>query len=133
MLREEYERLGQEIFSSCLEVHRILGPGLLESVYESALKKELSLRKIQAANQVEVPLMYKGQYTGKSFYLDLLVEKEIIIELKAAEQLMPVHHSQLLSYLRLMDKRLGFLVNFNVPLIKDGFKRKVNKYDPEDQ
>jgi GxxExxY protein len=77
---------------------------------------------------VEIPLIYKGHRTGKSFYTDLLVEEEIIIEIKAVEQLLQVHHAQLISQLRLTDKRLGFLINFNVPVLRDGFRRKVNDY-----
>lgn len=128
MLTEQYEHLGKQIFHSSLEVHKELGPGLLESVYEYALQKELELCGISVAHQVEIPLIYKGHRTGKSFYTDLLVEQEIIIEIKAVEQLLQVHHAQLISQLRLTDKRLGFLINFNVPMLRDGFRRKVNNY-----
>lgn len=131
MLIQQYEQLGKHIFQSALEVHRELGPGLLESVYEYALLKELKLQDIDAAHQVEIPLIYKGHRTGKSFYMDLLVEQEVIIEIKAVEQLLQVHHAQLISQLRLADKRLGFLINFNVPLLRDGFRRKVNNYVQE--
>lgn len=123
-----YEYLANQIFIACLEVHKQLGPGLLESVYEFALVKELQLRDIFVQYQVKVPLMYKGHETGKDFYIDVLVENEIVIEAKAVDLLHPVHQAQLLSYLKLSDKRLGFLVNFNVVLLKDGFKRMVNNY-----
>lgn len=128
MVKEQYEFLANQIFTGSLEVHKQLGPGLLESVYEYALVKELQLRGIHVEYQVQMPLYYKGHDTGKMFYIDILVEKEIIIEVKAAETLLPVHQAQLLSYLKLADKRLGFLINFNVVLIKDGFKRLVNNY-----
>lgn len=131
MLIEQYEYFGRQILDSSLEVHKELGPGLLESVYEYALLKELQLRGIHAASQVEIPLIYKGHRTGKSFYMDLLVEQEIIIEIKAVEQLLQIHHAQLISQLRLTDKSLGFLINFNVPVLRDGFKRKVNNYRQE--
>ena len=128
MDKDRYEYLANQIFQAALEVHRTLGPGLLESVYEFSLVKELQLRSIFVQYQVKVPLYYKGHDTGKEFFIDLLVENEIVIEVKSADELHPVHQAQLLSYLKLADKRLGFLINFNVPLIKDGFKRMVNNY-----
>ena len=128
MEKERFEYLANQIFQASLEVHRVLGPGLLESVYEFALLKELQLRDIFVQYQVKVPLFYKGIDTGKDFFIDMLVENEIVIEAKSVEALHPVHEAQLLSYLKLTDKRLGFLINFNVVLIKDGFKRRVNNY-----
>ena len=128
MNKEQYEYLANQIFQSALEVHKYLGPGLLESVYEYALVKELQLRTIEVLYQVKVPLFYKGNDTGKEFFIDILVENEIVIEVKSVDALHPVHQAQLLSYLKLSDKRLGFLINFNVALIKDGFKRMVNNY-----
>ena len=129
MNKERFEWLANQIFQAALEVHRTLGPGLLESVYEFAMVKELQLRNIFVQYQVKVPLFYKGFDTGKEFFLDMLVENEIIIEVKSCEEGMrPVHQAQLLSYLKLADKRLGFLINFNVVLLKDGFKRMVNNY-----
>lgn len=129
MDKERFEYIATQIFQAALEVHKTLGPGLLESVYEFALLKELQLRSIGANYQVKVPLVYKGHDTGKDFFLDMLVEDEIIIEVKSCEDGMrPVHQAQLLSYLKLSDKRLGFLINFNVALLKDGFKRMVNNY-----
>jgi GxxExxY protein len=128
MNKEQYEFLAKEIFHSSLEVHKTFGPGLLESVYEFALMKELELRKIAALNQVKVPLIYKGHETGKDYIIDILVENEIIIEVKSVEIPHPVHITQILSYLKLYNKPLGFLINFNVPLLKDGFKRLVNNY-----
>ena len=128
MDKSHYEYLATQVFQAALEVHKILGPGLLESVYEYAFVKG-QLRNIAALYQVNVPLFYKGYDSKKEFFLDILVENEIIIEIKSCEEGMhPVHQAQLLSYLKLADKRLGFLINFNVTLIKDGFKRLVNNY-----
>ena len=128
MIKEEFEHLAYQIFHASLEVHRNLGPGLLESIYEYALLKEFQLRNLSVDYQVKVPLVYKGYAVQKDFYVDILLEKEIIIEVKAVEGLLPVHQAQLLSYLKLTDKRLGFLINFNVVLLKDGFKIIVNNY-----
>ena len=128
MNKEQFEYLANQIFQAALEVHKNLGPGLLESVYEYALVKELQLRNIGVLYQVKVPLYYKGFDTGKEFFIDILVENEIVIEVKSVDSLHPVHQAQLLSYLKLSDKKMGFLINFNVALIKDGFKRMVNNY-----
>ena len=128
MDKYRFEFLANQIFQAALEVHKILGPGLLESVYEIAMVKEFRLRDIFIEYQVKVPLFYKGHNTGKEFFLDILVENEIIIEIKASEALHPVYEAQLLSYLKLANKRLGFLINFNVPMIKYGVKRMVNNY-----
>jgi GxxExxY protein len=111
-----------------LEVHKELGPGLLESVYEYVLLVEFNIRNIFVQRQVLVPLFYKRLPTGKEFFIDMLIENEIIIELKAIEGILPVHEAQIFSYLKLADKRMGFLINFNVPLIKNGFRRFVNNY-----
>ena len=128
MNKEQFEYLANQIFNACLEVHKHLGPGLLESVYEYALVKEFEMRNIFFKRQVKVPLYYKGIDTGKEFFIDILIENEIILELKAIEGLLPVHEAQLISYLKPADKRLGFLINFNVPLLKSGFRRFVNNY-----
>ncbi len=128
MTREWYNKLSKEILDACFVVHKTLGPGLLESVYELCLMYEFNLRKIAAKNQVELPLIYIGKVLSKEFGTDILVEDEIIMELKSVEALLPVHEAQIISYLKLSDKRLGFLVNFNVPVIKNGFKRYVNNF-----
>ena len=125
---DKYNRLSKIILDSCIAVHKEMGPGLLESVYEICLMKELNLRGIQAKNQVSIPLFYKGFELSKEYKIDILVENEIIIEIKSSEALLPVHQAQLISYLKLANKKLGFLINFNVPLLKDGFKRFVNKF-----
>ncbi len=128
MNREWYNNLSKEILDACFAVHKEMGPGLLESVYELCLMHEFELRKICAMNQVELPLFYKGKELSKEFRMDVLVENEILLELKAIEAILPVHEAQIISYLKLSDKRLGFLINFNVSLIKDGFRRFVNGF-----
>lgn len=128
MEREEYEKIGKEIVDCCLSVHREMGPGLLESIYEMSLMKEFELRGINAASQVAVPLVYKGFELSKEFRIDILVENEIVLELKATETVSPTHVAQIISYLKLTDKRLGYLINFNVPLMKNGVQRFVNNY-----
>jgi len=126
MLKSEYERLSHEILDSSLSVHKEMGPGLLESVYQYCLVHELRSRNVFVQEQVSVPLFYKNQILDKDFRLDLLVAEEIIVEIKAVECLLPVHEAQIISYLKLAEKRLGFLINFNVPLLKSGFRRFVN-------
>jgi GxxExxY protein len=127
MEREEFEELAKEIVDSCVAVRKEMGPGLLESVY-MCLMKEFELRSIRAKNQVVIPLVYKGFELSKEFKIDILVENEIVLELKSAETMNAVYVAQTISYLKLMDKRLGFLINFNVPLMKQGFQRFVNNY-----
>lgn len=128
MTTEQLNKLSGEILDACITVHKEIGPGLLESVYEYALMKELELRNIRASNRVCLELFYKGLATGKCYEIDLLIEGEIIIELKAVEIMHPVFEAQIISYLKLSNKKLGFLVNFNVPLLKNGFKRFVNGF-----
>lgn len=128
MTREELNRYSGTILDSSLTVHKEMGPGLLESVYELCLLKELELRKVKVEHQVPIPLIYKGFELSKEFRVDILVEKEIVLEIKSVEEILPVHEAQIISYLKLTKKRLGFLVNFNVPLIKNGFKRFVNNF-----
>ena len=125
---DRYEELAKQVFLASLEVHKIMGPGLLESVYEICLLKELQLRNISAESKVGIPLQFKGFDLSKEYKIDILVEKELIIELKSVDTILPVHQAQLISYLKLADKRMGFLINFNVPVIKNGFKRFVNNY-----
>jgi GxxExxY protein len=105
-----------------------MGPGLLESIYELCLMKELDLRKIKAEHQVPIPLVYKGFQLSKDFKIDVLVENDIILEIKSSEAKHPVHEAQIISYLKLANKKLGFLIYFNVPLLKDGFHRFVNNF-----
>lgn len=105
-----------------------MGPGLLEAVYHHCMLAEFRLRGLKVDTMVPVPLFYDGKPLDKEYIIDLLVDEEIILELKSVEGLLPVHEAQLISYLRLADKRLGFLINFNVPLLKNGFRRFVNKF-----
>lgn len=128
MNKEQYNNLSKEILDAAIRVHKEMGPGLLESVYELCLTKELNLRNIKTEQQVFLPLHYRGHELNKDFRIDLFVENEIIIEVKAVEVLLPVHEAQIISYLKLADKRLGFLINFNVPLLKNGFRRFVNNF-----
>lgn len=128
MNKEKYNELSKEILDACITVHKEMGPGLLESVYEMCLMKELELRNIHAENQVLSPLDYKGYELSKEFRIDILVEKKFVIEIKSAECMIPVYEAQIISYLKLSNKKLGFLVNFNVPLLKDGFRRFVNNF-----
>ena len=126
MKREELNKLSGIILDSAIEVHRNLGPGLLESVYESCLCKEFDLRKISYQRQVSIPVKYKGEQLDADYRIDILVENEIIIELKSVDIMHPVFKAQLLTYLKLANKNLGLLINFNVPRLVDGFKRMVN-------
>jgi len=128
MNKEEYNKLSRQILEASLSVHKEMGPGMLEAVYESCLLQELTMRNIKVKSQVFLPLFYKGVELKKDFRIDILVESEIIIELKAVDVILPVHEAQIISYLKLADKKLGFLINFNVPLIKDGFRRFINGY-----
>ena len=125
MNHEELNRISGLTLDCSIEVHKKLGPGLLESVYEICLYKELHSKGIFVERQVQVPVVYKGEPLDAEFKIDLLVEKEVIVELKAVEIILPVHEAQLLTYMKLADKRLGLLINFNVLRLIDGFRRKV--------
>lgn len=128
MLKERFNQLSSEILDASITVHKEMGPGLLESVYEISLMKEFDLRGIKAENQVCIPLFYKGYELDKEFRIDILIENDIVIEIKSSEILHPVYEAQIISYLKLANKKLGFLINFNVPLLKNGFKRFVNNF-----
>jgi GxxExxY protein len=125
---EHMEWLATQIVDAAIKVHRALGPGLLESVYKKALKRELELRGISVREEVPVYLNYEDVDVGKGFEIDLLVEDEIIIETKAKDSLVPVDMAQMITHLKLYDRHLGFLINFNVTLLKFGLKRIVYKY-----
>jgi GxxExxY protein len=127
----DYNKLTQKIIAAAIEVHKELGPGLLESVYEYCLVEELTNMGLNVKNQVKLPIVYKGKILKKDFYIDLLIEDKIVIELKAVEVILPVHEVQLVTYLKLADKRLGLLINFNIPLLKEGIRRRVNKFIEE--
>jgi GxxExxY protein len=126
--RETLNHLSAVILDSSITVHKAMGPGLLEAVYHHCLVAELRSREISVGLSVPVPLCYKGIDLEKDYIIDVLVENAIILELKSVDGLLPVHEAQIISYLKLADKRLGFLINFNVPVLKDGFRRFVNKF-----
>ncbi len=128
MTQEELNDLSKTILDASISVHKEMGPGLLEGVYQQCLVKELVIRNVKVNTMVPVPLHYKGQLLNKDYIIDILVADEIILELKAVEGILPVHEAQIISYLKLANKRLGFLINFNVPLLKNGFKRFVNNF-----
>ncbi|MDA3872057.1 MAG: GxxExxY protein [Candidatus Marinimicrobia bacterium] len=128
MNREEYNKISKQLLDSAITVHKEMGPGLVESVYEHCLIKELRLRNFNVQNQVIVPLYYKKYKLDKNYIIDVLLEKKIVIEIKAVETILPVHEAPIISYLKLTNKKLGFLINFNVPLLKNGFKRFVNNF-----
>ena len=119
-------RIGSAIVDASIEVHRLLGPGLLESVYESALAHELELHGLSVATQVPIDVGYKGIRFEQGFRADLIVEKLVVVELKSVEQVSAAHRKQLQTYLRLADLKLGFLLNFGAPLMKEGIIRAVN-------
>lgn len=121
----EVERVAKVIVDAAFQVHKELGPGLLESVYETCLAYDLGQRGIKVESEVVLPIIYKEVHLDAGLRLDMLVEKLVIVELKAAEATIPLFDAQLLTYLKLTQKRLGLLINFNVPLIKDGIKRIV--------
>ena len=121
----QYNELSHEIIGAAIEVHKELGPGLLESAYEFCLMKELSNRGIRAKSEIDLPLYYKGEPTGKTYRVDMLVEDKILLELKSVETLHPVNEIQLVTYLKLTGIKLGLLINFNVPVLKEGIKRKI--------
>lgn len=114
------------IVNASLEVHRELGPGLLESIYESCLGYELKQRGLNVAQQHPLAVVYKDEQMDIAFRLDLWVENKVVVEVKAVEMLTDVHMAQILTYLKLTDSKLGLLINFNVPLIKNGIRRVVN-------
>ena len=122
-LSPEHDAIARDIVDSAVAVHRTLGPGLLESVYEHCLAYELQSRGYRIDRQVALPVVYRDVCLEAGFRIDILVNDLVVMELKTVERLLPIHEAQLLTYLKLSGKRLGFLVNFNVPLIKEGIRR----------
>lgn len=120
--------LSYKVIGCAMEVYNVLGPGLLESAYEKALIHELQINGLSVSSQVPVEMSYKGVNLGEGLRLDLLVEDSLIVELKSVDELKPVHYKQLLTYLKLLDKRIGLLINFNVNDFRDGIKRVVNDF-----
>ncbi len=113
------------IIGAAIEVHRALGPGLLESAYEECLCHELHLRGLSFERQVDLPVTYKGLHLGCGYKIDLIVEHEVVLELKAIETILPVHEAQLLTYMKLSGRHVGLLINFNTPVLTRGIKRIV--------
>ncbi|HNU89472.1 MAG TPA: GxxExxY protein [Ferruginibacter sp.] len=128
MEKERYNELGGIVLDASITVHRELGPGLLESAYEIALARELELRGLKIKRQVVVEFVYKEIDLGKIYVMDMLVEDEIILEIKSVDTYQPIFDAQLITYLKLANKKLGYVINFNVPLLKDGFKRIVYRF-----
>ena len=124
----EEKELSGDVIGAAIEVHRVLGPGLLESAYELALERELILRGHSVERQKPVSLEYKGTALGDGFRIDLLVDDRLLLEIKAVEGLLPRHDAQLLTYLRLTGKRVGLLINFNERTLKEGIRRVMNGY-----
>ena len=123
--RPNLNDLSHQVIGLCIEVHRELGPGLLESAYEEALAYELSRAGLSFARQCEVPLRYKSVKLNCDYRLDFVIEDRLLLELKAVSELLPIHQAQLLTYLKLERLPLGLLINFNVPILKDGVRRVI--------
>lgn len=117
------EILTEKVIGAGIEVHRALGPGLLESAYEQCLCHELALGKLELRRQVELPLLYKGIRLDCGYRMDLVVANELVVEIKTVEKILPIHEAQLLTYLKLSGLRIGLVLNFNVPVLKDGIRR----------
>jgi GxxExxY protein len=123
MTETEINLLSGEILDASISVHREMGPGLLESVYEECLCYELLSRNVKVDRQVFIPIKYKQKVLDANLRLDLLIEDTIIVELKSVEKIMPIHQAQIMTYLKLSNKSIGLLINFNEKLLKNGFKR----------
>jgi GxxExxY protein len=119
--------ISNRVIGAAIEVHRILGPGLLESAYHECLMRELDLRSLPFESEVPIALDYKGHLVGAAYRADLLVANKLLVELKTVDRLQPVHKAQLATYLRLMNRKLGLLINFNVSRLKEGIQRVVYK------
>ncbi len=122
----ELNDLTEKIIGCAIKVHRVLGPGLLESAYEVCLLHELAKAGLITERQVKVPIVYEGLQLDADYFIDILVEDTVVLELKSVEHLLPIHEAQLITYLKLADKKLGLLINFNVTLLKNGIKRRMN-------
>ena len=120
-----FEELTNEIIGSAIEVHKELGPGLLESAYQACMCHELNLRKISFCQQIDLPVKYKGIHLDCGYRIDMLVEEKVVVEFKAVTEMIPIYEAQLLTYLKLSHCKVGLLINFHVSVLKDGVKRKV--------
>ena len=119
------DELTEQIIGAAIEVHKHWGPGLYEEIYENSMCVELRLRKLSFENQLSLPLIYKGERVGNDLRLDFVVQHKVVVELKAVTQLEAIHEAQLLTYMKLTKCRVGLLINFNVPTLKQGLKRMV--------
>jgi len=117
--------LTEQIIGGAIEVHKHWGPGLYEEIYQKSLCHELRLRNLKIDSEVKLPLLYKGEQVGDDLRLDLIVEDKVILELKSVKALEPIHEAQLLTYMKLTGRKIGLLINFNVPILKQGIKRMV--------
>jgi len=124
----EVNQVTEIIIGAAIDVHRVLGPGLLESAYEECLCYELNLYEIDVRRQIGLPVIYKEVSLDAGYRLDLMVENKVVVELKTVDKLMPIHDAQLLTYMKLIDCSVGLLINFNVPVLKHGIRRKVLNY-----
>lgn len=124
-MQADINKITEAIIGAAIEVHRTIGPGLLESTYEECLCRELALQKIPFQRQVPLPVSYKGVNLDCGYRIDLIVADQVVVELKVVENLERIHEAQLLTYLRLSHCKIGLLINFNVPLLKDGIIRRV--------
>jgi GxxExxY protein len=123
---EERDPLTEAVIGAAIDVHRELGPGLLESVYQKCLVRELQLREIDCLPQAQLPIVYKGEtISDDDLFRDIVFPSRLVVELKSVEKILPIHEAQLLTYLRLSKTRIGLLINFNVRLLRDGLKRMV--------
>ena len=120
-----HEELTGQIIGAAIEVHKELGPGLLESAYQACMCHELNLRGIKFRKEIEIPVTYKGVQLDCGYRIDILVDEKVVVELKAVTEMHPVFDAQLLTYMKLSNCRVGLLINFNVPVLKDGITRKV--------
>jgi len=125
---QSFDEITEQVIGSCIEIHKQIGPGLLESAYEECLCHELAQRNVRFERQRPLPVKYKNVTLDCGYRLDLVVENRIILELKTVENLLPIHEAQLLTYLKLSGLTLGLLINFNVPILKIGIKRIANNF-----
>ena len=127
-MKDLLNKLSKEAIGAALEVHSVLGPGLLETTYELSLQHELQLRGYEVQRQMPLPIEYKGLVVPEAYRIDLLLENQLVIELKAVETLQPIHSAQLLTYLKMSGKHLGLLINFHSVRLTDGIKRLVHNF-----
>jgi len=125
---QSFREITEPVIGACIEIHKAIGPGLLEPAYEECLGYELEQRGIQFVRQRPLPIHYKGVRLDCAYRLDLVVEEKVILELKTVESLLPIHEAQLLTYLKLSGLTLGLLINFNVPVLRNGIKRLANNF-----